>query len=287
MGIPVNKSSLSTVTPATSKTPTTYSGYLQPAAIVGDQLARLRTFVPGDEATFQRFLQCVTQGSAGVYQLAQADSARKKRAETTVHVPSYLSVCRQLATLGLYPGSEDAYILPYYAGKSRCYTVSVILSPAGLRRLAYRNKSVRKINTGVVFSDDRFWYDECEGRFTLTRSYNQPWCADNLMYSFAHMVTAADGVLVHHLHVSTMGEINYARTFSKAPDGDAWTKNWVGMCEKTALKRLLRKSPTYDDFLARATTEDATGALPIAALEPAAGDDYLEPQTEGEADGVD
>lgn len=285
MTIPVNKSNPQNST-ALAKTPLVYSGYLQPTAIVGDQLARLRTFVPGDEATFQRFLQCVAQGSAGVYQLAQSESLRKKRGETSIHVPSYLSVCRQLATLGLFPGSEDAYILPYYSGKNKCYTSSVIISPAGLRKLAYRNKSVRKINTGVVFIDDIFDYDECEGRFKLVRGPTLEWTKENLVGAFAHMVTAHDGVLIHHLHFSPVAEIAYAKSFSKAPDGDAWARNWVGMCEKTALKRLLKKSPTFDDMMARATSEDTTGALPILPQGAADGDDYLDPQLEAETDGA-
>lgn len=281
MSLPQNKSNPNNST-ALVKTPPTFSRQLDFGQLTQQTKDRLRLFVPGDNATFERFLACVVQGSAGVYAMASADAARqKKEGPVLVDTASYLAVCKKLAAIGLYPGSDDAYLLAYRNNKAGRYTTQLIISPAGLRKLAYRNPVVKKINSGVVFAGDRFEPDECEGRFKLVRSPapDARWTAETLQCAFAHMVTASDGIVTHHLHVSPIAEIEYARSFSQSPNRGAWADNWIGMCEKTALKRLLRKAPTYDEFLANATAETPTGALPIA---PEDGEDgeYLLPDEE-------
>lgn len=287
MSIPTNKSNPNNSIDLV-KTPLAFERQLSVRQLSADMRDRLRLFVPGDEATFKRFLACVAQGSALVWAIACTEASRARRdGPVLVDTPSYLTVCRKMAMLGLYPGSDDAYLLAYYNSKAKRYTTQLIVSPAGLRKLAYRHPAVKKVNSGVVFAGDQFEPDECEGKYRLMRNPDPSarWSKETLQCAFAHMVTASDGIITHHLHVSPIAEIEYARGFSKTPDRGAWADNWVGMYEKTALKRLLKKSPSFDEFLTSALKETDAGAVQI---EPSDGgeDDYLLPDEEGDANGA-
>lgn len=151
---------------------------------------------------------------------------------------SVLEAAKQAASVGLTPDSffSQGYLIPY--GENAVFQISYL----GLIELARRDGYFKKINAQVRYANDFFdiqqgteeklihrpGTDEAGKRGEPIGAWSCAWLA-NGMTQFEYM---------------TRDEIEYIRrTYSKQPNGEAWSKAWGPMAMKTVAIRLVKWFP--------------------------------------------
>ena len=222
----------------------------------------------GNDAEASRAMVAATRAFWDVYDLAQSQSAKFKR-DAEIYLPSFVDCILDLARLGITPGSDEAYLIPYFSKNRNAYEVEVIVGPRGLMRLAYESGTVARILAETVCEGDEFDYDYDLGTFKFKkgkRSFaSQHERHEATTAAFAQAIIYAQGMTdAQHqkrLIVLSRGDIEYYRGFSKAPDGDLWGKHFDGAAKKTAIKRLCEQLPKRDGKFGMAMRETHTGGF--------------------------
>ena len=180
-------------------------------------------------------------------------STNPKLAETTPQ--SFLGAMMTAAQLGLEPNTPlgQAYLIPFWNGKSRCSECQFQLGYKGLIDLAYRSGEVSVIQAQVVYDNDEFSYSfglNPELKHVPAKSGRGEPIAVYAMFR-----TKDDG---YGFEVMSMDDIRaHAKKFSKAYSSGPWQTNFEEMAKKTVLKRVLKYAPLKSDFV-RGMAQDET-----------------------------
>lgn len=168
---------------------------------------------------------------------------------------TFLGAMMTAAQLGLEPNTPlgQAYLLPYWNNKNKCYDCQFQLGYKGLIDLAYRSGQVSTIQAHVVHEGDKFTYSfgleptlehvpAVSGRGEPVAVYAVFRTKDG---GFGFEVMGWDECLAH-------GQ-KYSKSYEKGP----WQTNPEEMAKKTVLKRVLKYAPLKSDFV-RQVAQDET-----------------------------
>lgn len=157
-------------------------------------------------------------------------------------VQSMLSCCLKCAEIGLEPNDimGNAYILPYYNGKTRRKEAQFILGKNGMLELVRRSGQVKTVRTQCVYEGDDFdyWEDETGVHFSFKPNLD----ADHddkklkLVYLSCHL---KDGGFVF-LQMSKK-EVDEVKDRSKASKFGPWVSDYAAMAEKTVIRRAFNR----------------------------------------------
>lgn len=186
-------------------------------------------------------------------------SANPKLAETTPQ--SFLGAMMTAAQLGVEPNTPlgQAYLIPYWNGKTKALECQFQLGYKGLIDLAYRSGEVSTIMAQVVYENDEFEY-----AFGLDpKLVHRPSQHDRgEPVSVYAMFRTKDGGFGYE--VMSMEDIRaHAQRYSKAYSSGPWQTNFEEMAKKTVLKRVLKYAPLKSDFM-RAVSQDEVVKTEIA-----------------------
>lgn len=180
-------------------------------------------------------------------------STNPKLAETTPQ--SFLGAMMTAAQLGMEPNTPlgQAYLIPFFNGKTKCLECQFQLGYKGLIDLAYRSGEVKIIQAHVVYSNDDFEYalglDPVLKHIPAREERGAP------THVYAMFRTKDDG---YGFAVMTMDEVReHAQKHSKSYGSGPWQTNFEEMAKKTVLKRVLKYAPLKSEFV-RAVSCDET-----------------------------
>lgn len=186
-------------------------------------------------------------------------SANPKLAETTPQ--SFIGAMMVAAQLGMEPNTPlgQAYLIPFYNGKTRTLECQFQLGYKGLIDLAYRSGEVTTIQAHVVYENDEFDYsfglDPTLKHIPAKRDRGEP------THVYAVFRTKDGGF---GFEVMSMEDVRaHAQRYSKAYSSGPWQTNFEEMAKKTVLKRALKYAPLKSDFV-RGVAQDETVKTEIA-----------------------
>ena len=172
-------------------------------------------------------------------------STNPKLAETTPQ--SFLGAMMTAAQLGVEPNTPlgQAYLIPFYNGKTHALECQFQLGYKGLIDLAYRSGEISTIMAQVVYENDEFEY-----AFGLEpKLVHRPALEDrgDPKYVYAIFRTKDGGF---GYEVMLIADIRaHAKKYSKAYNAGPWQTNFEEMAKKTVLKRVLKYAPLKSEFL--------------------------------------
>lgn len=178
-------------------------------------------------------------------------SSTPKLQETTPQ--SFLGAMMQAAQLGLEPNTAlgQAYLIPYYNGRTKQQECQFQIGYKGLIDLAYRSGDVTVIGARTVYENDDFTYAfglEPELKHVPAKAQRgEPVC-------FYAMFRTREGG--YGFDVMSVEEVrHHAQRYSKTHSNGPWQTNFEEMAKKTVLKRVLKYAPMKSDFM-RALSAD-------------------------------
>lgn len=186
--------------------------------------------------------------------LAQGALKRNEKLEkaATANPGSLLSTLLEAARLGLEPGSEEFYLVPFGS------EVTGIVGYQGEIELIYRAGAVSSIKAEVVYSRDVFRFDPS----METPDHRPDWFGDRGdmvgVYAYAAMVNGSTSRVV----VLSKADVDRARAVSRsANSGDSPWKKWPeAMWRKTAIHELSKWVPTSAEYR-EAARRDAVASM--------------------------
>lgn len=180
-------------------------------------------------------------------------SSNPKLQQTTP--TSFLGAMMTAAQLGMEPNTPlgQAYLIPFWNGKTKCLECQFQLGYKGLIDLAYRSGEISIIQAHTVYEKDKFEYElglepklkhiPCE-----SGDRGSPVC-------FYGMFKTKDGG--YGFEVMSVEEVReHAKRYSKAFDSGPWQTNFEEMAKKTVLKKTLKYAPLKSDFAKRVYTDE-------------------------------
>ena len=180
-------------------------------------------------------------------------STNPKLADTTPQ--SFLGAMMTAAQLGMEPNTPlgQAYLIPFFNGKTKCLECQFQLGYKGLIDLAYRSGEVKIIQAHVVYSNDDFEY--ALGLDPVLKHIPARGERGTPTHVYAMFRTKDDG---YGFAVMTMDEVReHAQKYSKSYGSGPWQTNFEEMAKKTVLKRVLKYAPLKSEFV-RAVSCDET-----------------------------
>ena len=180
-------------------------------------------------------------------------STNPKLADTTPQ--SFLGAMMTAAQLGMEPNTPlgQAYLIPFFNGKTKCLECQFQLGYKGLIDLAYRSGEVKIIQAHIVYSNDEFEYElGLEPVLKHTPAHSDRGAPTHV---YAMFRTKDDG---YGFAVMSMDEVReHAQKYSKSYGSGPLQTNFEEMAKKTVLKRVLKYAPLKSEF-ARAASCDET-----------------------------
>ena len=180
-------------------------------------------------------------------------STNPKLADTTPQ--SFLGAMMTAAQLGMEPNTPlgQAYLIPFFNGKTKCLECQFQLGYKGLIDLAYRSGEVKIIQAHVVYSNDDF--ESALGLDPVLKHIPARGERGTPTHVYAMFRTKDDG---YGFAVMTMDEVReHAQKYSKSYGSGPWQTNFEEMAKKTVLKRVLKYAPLKSEFV-RAVSCDET-----------------------------
>lgn len=180
-------------------------------------------------------------------------STNPKLADTTPQ--SFLGAMMTAAQLGVEPNTPlgQAYLIPFFNGKTKCLECQFQLGYKGLIDLAYRSGEVKIIQANIVYSNDEFEYELGLEPFLKHKPASADRGVPTHVYAMFH--TKDDG---YGFAVMSMEEVReHAQKYSKSYGSGPWQTNFEEMAKKTVLKRVLKYAPLKSEFV-RAVSCDET-----------------------------
>lgn len=203
-------------------------------------------------------------------------SANRKLQECTPQ--SFLGAMMTAAQLGVEPNTPlgQAYLIPYFNGKSKKLEVQFQLGFKGMIDLAYRSGQISTITAHTVYENDTFEYEY--GLETKLKHIPAKTNRGSAIYYYATFKTKDGG---YGFEVMSREDVEAVRrASSKAADNGPWVTHFDEMAKKTVLKRVLKYAPLKTEFV-RELSSDSTIKTTISA------DMYDEPDETIEADYAD
>ena len=211
-----------------------------------------------------------------------AISANPQLADCTPR--SLLAALMTSAQLGLEPNTPlgQAYLIPYFNGRTKQLDCQFQLGYRGLIDLAYRSGEVITVAAYTVCEHDEFEYE-----LGLEPKLRHKPALDDRgapVYYYALFKTKSGG---SGMDVMTIAEMKRFRDeYSKAAGKgfSPWDTSFDEMAKKTVLKRCLKYAPLKPEFIA-ATAADSTVKTTISddmLIEPDE-KEYIPAQSDGQA----
>lgn len=213
----------------------------------------MQTYIQKMEGEIKKALPSVMTPERFTRIVLSAISTTPKLAETTPQ--SFLGAMMTAAQLGLEPNTPlgQAYLIPYFNGKTRVQECQFQLGYKGLIDLAYRSGEISSIQAHVVYEKDEFSYS-----FGLEPTlHHVPAMRDRgeATHVYAVFKTKDGG---YGFEVMSMDDVRaHAQKYSKSFGIGPWQTNFEEMAKKTVLKRALKYAPLKSDFV-RGVTQDGT-----------------------------
>lgn len=168
---------------------------------------------------------------------------------------SFLGAMLTAAQLGLEPNTPlgQAYLIPYFNGKSGSLECQFQLGYRGMIALAHRSGELQNIEAHIVYENDEFEYEL--GLNPKLR--HVPAMKDRgeiaWVYAVYRLVSGGYGFEV----MSYEDVENHRKKFSKAAGKgfSPWSTAWEEMAKKTVIKKALKYAPLQSEFT-RAMSED-------------------------------
>ena len=213
----------------------------------------MQQYIKQMESEIKKALPAVITPERFTRIVLSALSTNPKLTETTPQ--SFLGAMMTAAQLGLEPNTPlgQAYLIPFYNGKSKCSECQFQLGYKGLIDLAYRSGEVSVIQAQVVYENDEFEY-----AFGLNPELKHiPAKKDRgeAVAVYAVFRTKDDGF---GFEVMSMDDVRkHAQKYSKSFSNGPWQTNFEEMAKKTVLKKVLKYAPLKSDFV-RGVSQDET-----------------------------
>lgn len=172
---------------------------------------------------------------------------------------SFLGALMNSAQLGLEVNSPlgQAYLIPYYNGKTKRLECQFQIGYKGLLDLAYRSGEMATIQAHIVYENDTFEYEL--GLDPVLKHKPAPSNRGNMTYAYAmfHLKNGGKSFVV----MSKDDIIKFGKRYSKTYDAGPWQTDFEQMAKKTCLKQLLKTAPIRSDFLTDAESADGVTTL--------------------------
>lgn len=170
---------------------------------------------------------------------------------------SFLNAMMNAAQLGLEPNTPlgQAYLIPYWNGKAKCYEAQFQIGYKGLLALSYRTRMFQTIQAHTVFENDRFEY-----AFGLEEKLVHIPAMSNrgnpiYFYALYKLDNGGYGFQVMSREDCDRHRDQYSKASQKG--SSPWDTAYEAMCKKTVLKQLLKYAPVSSDIM-QAMTVDQT-----------------------------
>lgn len=168
---------------------------------------------------------------------------------------SFIGALLTAAQLGLEPNTPlgQAYLIPFYNGKTKTLEAQFQLGYRGMIALAHRSGELQNIEAHVVYENDQFEYElglepKLKHKPAMKNRGEIAW-----VYAVYRLVSGGYG-----FEVMSVEDVNKHRDkFSKAAQRgfSPWKTAWEEMAKKTVIKKALKYAPLQSDFT-RAVSED-------------------------------
>lgn len=170
---------------------------------------------------------------------------------------SFLGAMMNAAQLGLEPNTPlgQAYLIPYWNSKNRCFECQFQIGYKGMLALAYRTRMFQTIQVHTVYANDRFEYalglDEKLVHVPAMSNRGEP----AYFYALYKLDNGGYGFQVMSVEDCNIFRDKYSQAAKKG--SSPWQTNYEAMCKKTVLKQLLKYAPVSSDLM-QAMTVDQT-----------------------------
>lgn len=188
--------------------------------------------------------------------------------------PTVLGAALRAAQVGLAPndGTNACWILPY--GRSAAFQ----LGYGGVLELARRASPGVLFSGAVVYPNDIFEFEQEPLRLRHVPYYSRRGQVRESRGGPARLwyvkVSWPDGR--EHVHVLDREQVEYHRSFSKQPEGDAWRRSYDSMALKSAVLDLRRWLPTSPALAVAVGADDTVVDIrELEAAEPPSGSTAL------------
>ena len=224
------------------------------------------------------------------YQLAMpkgAEAAQLVRdALTALRTTKNLAKCEKdsvlgslmtCAQLGLRPGVlGHAWLLPFWAGRDRCYKAQLVIGYQGLIELAHRSGKISSLIARTVFEGDEFSVDygladSLVHRPNLFEDRGEPIA----YYAVAKFTTGGHAFMV--MTHREMLEYRQEHATAKTKEGvvfGPWVDNFEGMAHKTCVRQLAKYMPKSTELAQALSADEGVRVDLTPTVEPAEATDH-------------
>lgn len=168
---------------------------------------------------------------------------------------SFIGALLTAAQLGLEPNTPlgQAYLIPYFNGKTHSQECQFQIGYKGLIDLCNRSGEIKNIEAHIVYENDEFDFE-----YGLESHLKHKPCKDEKgnaiwVYALYRLNNGGYGFEVMSVDDCMAHGKRYSKSFSNSP----WQTNPEEMMKKTVLKKVLKYAPIRSDFV-RGTVADET-----------------------------
>lgn len=199
--------------------------------------------------------------------------------------PSVLGALMNCAQLGLRPSVlGQAWVLPFWDGRSRSYRAQLIVGYQGFIDLAYRSGSVASIVARTVYANDVFDVDYgLSDNLTHKPCMNGP-RGEAIAYYAVVKFSAGGHVfwVVTQSDAESHRDLYAPRNKSKEITGP-WKSDFEAMARKTAIRQLTKWMPKSVELSNAVQADDSLRVDLSPDVEPAIAAEYIEGETTSDA----
>ena len=170
---------------------------------------------------------------------------------------SFLGAMMNAAQLGLEPNTPlgQAYLIPYWNGKNKCYDCQFQIGYKGMLALAYRTRMFQTIQMHTVYENDRFEYalglEEKLVHIPAMSNRGEP----AYFYALYRLDNGGYGFQVMSREDCDRFRDAYSQAAKKG--SSPWQTAYEAMCKKTVLKQLLKYAPVSSDLMQAMTVDQS------------------------------
>lgn len=181
---------------------------------------------------------------------------------------SFIQSIMKSAELGLDCSGTlgRAYLVPYYNSKIGAYECQFIAGYQGLIELARRSGNIARIESRVVYSNDKFEVQYgLDQRLAHTPRLGNDRGKMTCVYAVAELTDGS-----RQIEVMSIEEVNAIRDRSKAKDNGPWKTDYSEMARKTVIRRIVKYLPLSTEMQKAFEADDAQFVNGTDAAEMAA-----------------
>lgn len=172
---------------------------------------------------------------------------------------SFMGALMNAAQLGLEVNTVlgQAYLIPYYNGKTKRLECQFQIGYKGLLDLAYRSGEMATIQAHIVYENDTFDYELGIDPVLRHKPANSERGNMTHAYAMFHLKNGGKAFVV----MSKDDIVKFAKSKSKTYEAGPWQTDFEAMAKKTVLKQLLKYAPIRSDFITDAESTDGVTTL--------------------------